>query len=68
MKLELTIDYSKIQKSEWEGVARAWPQEAGDTMFHVFNTYTRAAAMDGLSAECSYRLQKVGGEVLGMLN
>jgi len=45
----------------------AWPQEAGETMFHVVNTYTRAAAMEGLPAESSFRLQRVGGEVLGML-
>jgi hypothetical protein len=37
-------------------------------MFHVVNTYTRASAMEGLPAESSYRLQKIGGEVLGMLN
>ncbi|KJS32313.1 MAG: hypothetical protein VR64_07280 [Desulfatitalea sp. BRH_c12] len=45
------------------------PQEAGDTMFHVVNTYTRAAAMEGLAAESSYRLQlqKVGGNILAML-
>jgi hypothetical protein len=30
--------------------------------------YTKASQMNGLSAESSYRLQKVGGEVLGMLN
>jgi len=57
-----------LKESELEAVAWAWPQEEGDTMFHVVNTYTRAAAMDGLSAESSYRLQKVGGEVLGMLD
>jgi hypothetical protein len=37
-------------------------------MFHVVNTYTRAAAMDGLPAESSYRLQRVGGNILGLLN
>jgi hypothetical protein len=37
-------------------------------MFHVVNAYTRAAQMEGLSAESSYRLQKVGGNILGMLN
>ena len=56
-----------LKEPEREAVAWAWPQEAGDTMFHVVNTYTRAAAMDGLPAESSYRLQRVGGEVLGML-
>jgi hypothetical protein len=57
-----------LKESEREGVAWAWPQEAGDTMFHVVNTYTKASQMEGLPAESSYRLQKVGGEVLGMLN
>jgi hypothetical protein len=46
----------------------SWPQEAGETMFNVVNTYTRAAAMKELPAESSFRLQGVGGEVLGMLN
>jgi hypothetical protein len=52
---------------EKEAVAWAWPKEAGETMFNVVNAYTRAAAMDGLPAESSFRLQRVGGEVLGML-
>ena len=56
-----------LKEPEREAIIWAWPQEAGDTMFHVVNTYTRAAAMDGLPAKSSYRLQKVGGEVLGML-
>ena len=55
----------QLKKPEPEAVAWAWPQEAGDTMFHIVNTYTSAAAMDGLPAESSYRLQRVGGEVLG---
>jgi hypothetical protein len=56
-----------LGESEKEAVAWAWPQEMGETMFNVVNTYTRAAAMQGLSAESSFRLQRVGGEVLGML-
>ena len=46
----------------------AWPYEIGNTMFNVVNAYTRAAQMEGLSAESSYRLQRVGGNILGMLN
>ena len=46
----------------------AWPQEMGENMFAVVNTYTRASQFKGLSAENSYQLQRVGGEVLGMLN
>jgi hypothetical protein len=45
----------------------AWPYEIGNTMFNVVNAYTRAAQMEGLSAESSYRLQKIGGNILGML-
>ena len=56
-----------LGESEKEAVAWAWPQEMGETMFNVVNTYTRAAAMQGLPAESSFRLQRVGGEVLGML-
>jgi hypothetical protein len=56
-----------LGEQEKEAVAWAWPQEAGETMFNVVNTYTRAAAMEGLTAESSFRLQRVGGEVLGML-
>jgi hypothetical protein len=52
---------------EKSAVVWAWTQEAGGTMFNVVNTYTRAAAMEGLPAESSFRLQKVGGDVLGML-
>ena len=56
-----------LGEREKEAVAWAWPQEAGENMFAVVNTYTRAAAMEGLPAESSFRLQRVGGEVLGML-
>jgi hypothetical protein len=51
-----------------DAVAWAWPQEMGDTMYAVVNTYTRAAQMEGLAAENSYQLQRVGGNILGMLN
>jgi hypothetical protein len=56
-----------LEEREKEAVAWAWPQEAGGTMFNVINAYTRSAAMEGLPAESSFRLQRVGGEVLGML-
>ena len=45
-----------------------WPQEMGDTMFHVVNTYTRASQFKGLSAENSYQLQRVGSNILEMFN
>ncbi|MBW1856421.1 MAG: hypothetical protein JRJ00_17480, partial [Deltaproteobacteria bacterium] len=50
----------QLGKVEKEAVEWAWPLEAGDTMFNVVNAYTRAAQFEGLTAEASYRLQKVG--------
>ena len=57
----------QLNDPEKEAVAWGWPQEVGGTMFNVMNAYTRAAAMKGLPAESSYKLQRVGGEVLAML-
>ena len=57
-----------LNGGEKDAVEWAWPQEAGDTMFHVVNTYTRAAQMEELPAESSFRLSRVGGNILGMLN
>ena len=57
-----------LNQPQKDAVEWAWPQEAGNTMIHVINTYTKASQMIGLPAESSYRLQKLGGEVLGMLN
>jgi hypothetical protein len=58
----------QLKEPEREAVAWAWPYEMGNTMFHLVNTYTKASQMEGLPAESSYRLQRVGGEVLWMLN
>ncbi len=58
----------QLGKIEKEAVEWAWPLEAVDTMFNVVNAYTRAAQFEGLTAESSYRLQKVGGDILTMLN
>jgi len=58
----------QLDKIEKDAVEWAWPQEMGDTMFNIVNSYTRAAQFPGLSAESSYQLQRVGGNILGMLN
>ena len=58
----------QLNEPERQAVEWAWPQEAGDTLFSVVNSYTRAAQFKGLSAESSYKLQRVGGNVLGMLS
>ena len=53
-----------LNQFQKEAVEWAWPQEMGDTMF----AYTKASQFKDLSAENSYQLQRVGGQVLGMLN
>jgi hypothetical protein len=57
-----------LNQPQKEAVEWAWPQEASGTMFAVINAYTRASQFKGLSAENSYQLQRVGGNILGMLN
>jgi hypothetical protein len=57
-----------LGEMEKSAVEWAWPQEMGETMFNVVNTYTRASAMAGLPAESSWKLQRVGGAVLFLLS
>jgi hypothetical protein len=49
----------QLNQPQKEAVEWAWPQEMGDNMFAVVNTYTRASQFKGLSAENSYHLQRV---------
>ena len=58
----------ELRKEEKEAVEWALAQEYGFTMFAVVNVYTKAAQFELLSAESRFRLQKVGGMVLGMVN
>jgi hypothetical protein len=39
----------QLNEQERSAVEWAWPQEAGDTMFAVFNTYTRATPVRGIA-------------------
>jgi hypothetical protein len=56
-----------LNKMEKEAVEWALPLEYGFTMFNVINTYTKAAQYKELPAESSFRLEKVGGTILGMV-
>jgi hypothetical protein len=58
----------QLKEPERKATEWAWPHEMGDTMFHIVNSYTRASQFPDLSAESSYQLQRVGGNILGMLN
>jgi hypothetical protein len=57
-----------LNQPQKEAVEWAWPQEMGENMFAVVNNYTRAAQFKGLSAENSYQWQRVGGNILEVLN
>jgi hypothetical protein len=58
----------QLGKDEVNAVEWAWPLEFGPAMFHIVQTYTRAAQFPDLKAEESYRLQRVGGLILGMVS
>lgn len=57
----------QLSKEEREAVQNSWPMESGETMFNIINTYTRASQHEDLSPHSSYRLQKVGGNILAMV-
>jgi hypothetical protein len=56
-----------LTKKEAEAVTHAWEIEQGFTMFNVINAYTRAAHDGDLTAEESYRLERIGGMILSMV-
>ena len=58
----------QLNQVEKESVAWAWPFEHGDMMFHIVQCYAKAAQFEGLSAESSFKLQRVSGNILAMLN
>jgi hypothetical protein len=57
----------QLTKEEQEAVAWGWMWEPGETMFAIVNAYTRGAMFNGLAAASAYRLQSVGGMILGMV-
>ena len=57
----------QVGKSGAEAVEWGYSYEPGYTMFHVINAYTRGAQFNGLSAEESFHLERVGGLILAMV-
>jgi len=43
-------------------------RKAESDLINAVNSYTRAAQFGGLPAKASYRLQKVGGAIFGMVH
>jgi hypothetical protein len=56
-----------ITKTEAEAITHAWEIEQIYTMFGVINAYTRAAQDPTLTAEESYRLERIGGMILSIV-
>ncbi len=56
-----------ITKKEAEAVERGWQLEPGHTMFEVINAYTRAAQDPTLTAEESYKMERIGGMILSLV-
>jgi len=56
-----------ITRKEAQAITHAWECEQGFTMFHVINAYTRAAQDSSLTAEESYKLERIGGLILSMV-
>ena len=58
----------ELRKEEKEAVDWALREELGFTMFAIVNVYTKSSQYELLSAESRFRLQKVGGAILGMMS
>ncbi|MBI5446629.1 MAG: DUF932 domain-containing protein [Deltaproteobacteria bacterium] len=55
-----------LTPGEQEAATWGFEQEPGATMFHVANGYTKGAQYPGLPVDSSYRLERVGGDVLAL--
>jgi hypothetical protein len=56
-----------LSQSETEVVRRSYHLEPGATMFHIINAFTRAGRDSGLDTAQTYRLEKAGGQILGLV-
>lgn len=57
----------QITQEEAQIIKQAFFLEQGATMFHIIQAFTRAAHDQSLSALGSYRLERAGGAILGMV-
>jgi hypothetical protein len=57
----------QLSQDETEIVRQAYFLEQGATMFHVINAFTRAAQTPSLDIMDSYKLERIGGQVLSLV-
>ncbi len=68
--LETIATFSKqfgLSQNETEIVQKAFYLEEGATMFHIINAFTAAAREPNLTAMDAYKLEKAGGQILGLV-
>jgi len=57
----------QLTKKEGEAVERSWQLEPENTMWSVINAYTRGAQEPELSSEEANKLERVGGQILSLI-
>jgi hypothetical protein len=56
-----------LTKDEVEIVQNSWDQDPGFTLWSVIQAFTYAANDKSLPAETSYKLQRIGGQILALV-
>lgn len=57
----------QLSQDQTEIVRQAYYLEHGTTMFHIINAFTRAAKEPYLTTVEAYKLERVGGQILGLV-
>ena len=57
----------QLSQDETDIVQKAFYLEEGATMFHIINAFTRAAQEPNIALIDAYKLERVGGQILGMV-
>ncbi len=57
----------QLSQDETEIVKKAYYLEEGATMFHIINAFTRGAQEPNLAPVDAYKLERVGGQILGLV-
>ena len=65
--IELFSKQFQLSQDETEIVKKAYYLEEGATMFHIINAFTAAAREPDLTAMDAYKLERVGGSILGLI-
>ena len=56
-----------LSQIETEVVRQSFYLESGETMFHIINAFTRAAQETNLSTAETCKLERTGGQILGLI-